>query len=108
MIKTTAMNIYIDNLDTEVSDADLRDLFATFGLVKSAEVVMDVFAERSRGFGFVEMTEDAAAGQAIAALNNSVFRNKVISVQIAQPRQVYKASEKKGKALNLPFKFSKN
>ena len=73
------MNIYIN-------DADLNDLFAEYGEITSAKVIMDKETGRSRGFGFVEMVNDADGEKAIEALNGAEFEKKVISVSVARPR----------------------
>jgi len=63
------MNIYAGNLSWNLKDQDLSNLFATYGEVSSAKIVTDKFTGRSKGFGFVEMTNDDQAQAAIAALN---------------------------------------
>ncbi|RYZ62158.1 MAG: RNA-binding protein, partial [Chitinophagaceae bacterium] len=60
------MNIYVANFDTAWKDEDLRQLFTPYGEVASASVEMDVFTEKSRGFGYVDMPDEAAAQAAIA------------------------------------------
>ena len=65
------MNIYISNLSYGISDADLKDLFAEYGEISSAKVIMDRETGRSRGFGFVEMPDDTMAQKAIDELNES-------------------------------------
>jgi hypothetical protein len=65
------MNIYVGNLSWNLKDQDLANLFASYGEVTSAKIVTDKFTNRSKGFGFVEMADDAAAQAAIAALNGS-------------------------------------
>ena len=65
------MNIYVGNLSFEVTDDDLRQLFAAYGEVESASVVKDRFSGESRGFGFVEMPAKKDADAAIAALNGT-------------------------------------
>ena len=60
------MNIYVANLGSKVNDESLRELFKDFGDVSSAKVIVDKFSSQSRGFGFVEMSDDAAAKKAIA------------------------------------------
>jgi len=80
------MNIYISNLSYGVSDADLRDLFAEYGEVSSAKVIMDRETGRSRGFGFVEMEDEAQGQAAIDELNNAEYDGKTISVTVARPR----------------------
>ncbi|MGZ5248203.1 MAG: RNA recognition motif domain-containing protein, partial [Flavitalea sp.] len=52
------MNIYISNLSYQITDEDLKDLFAEYGEVTSAKVITDKFTGDSRGFGFVEMTNE--------------------------------------------------
>ena len=51
------MNIYVENLDSIIDNEKLREIFSSYGEVKSAEVVKDVFTDVSRGFGYVEMEE---------------------------------------------------
>ena len=80
------MNLYIANLNYEVSDSDLRELFSSFGTVTSAKVIMDRETGRSRGFGFVEMSSKEEGQNAINGLNNSTFEGKAISVSEARPR----------------------
>lgn len=81
------MNIYISGLSYGVKDADLNDLFAEYGEVASAKVIMDRETGRSRGFGFVEMNSDAEGQKAIDELNGVEFDGKVIAVNVAKPRE---------------------
>ena len=60
------MNIYVSNLSFNVQDEDLREFFTEYGEVTSAKVITDKFTGKSRGFGFVEMSDDEAAKKAIA------------------------------------------
>jgi len=78
-------NIYVGNLAWGATDEDLNDLFADYGEVESARVIMDRETGRSRGFGFVEM-EEQGADQAIEALNGSSFMGRTLRVNEAQPR----------------------
>jgi RNA recognition motif-containing protein len=80
------MNIYVANLNFDLQDADLRDHFTPYGEVTSAKVIMDKITERSRGFGFVEMTDDTAGRKAIAELNGSMIDGRPIKVNEAKPR----------------------
>ncbi len=80
------MNIYISNLSYSVNDADLKNLFAEYGEISSAKVITDRETGRSRGFGFVEMPNDAEAQKAIDSLNEVEFDGKVINVTVAKPR----------------------
>lgn len=81
------MNIYISNLSYSVKDASLQELFSAFGEVSSAKVITDKFTGRSRGFGFVEMTDDTEGDKAINALNETQFEGRTISVNVAKPRE---------------------
>jgi len=80
------MNIYIAGLSYGVNDADLNDLFAEYGEITSAKVINDRETGRSRGFGFVQMENEAEAQKAIDELNGVEFDGKVISVNVAKPR----------------------
>lgn len=80
------MNIYITGLNYSINDADLNDLFAEYGEITSAKVIMDRETGRSRGFGFVEMINEEDGQKAIDALNGAEFEKKVISVSVARPR----------------------
>ena len=80
------MNIYVGNLPYSVRDEELRAAFERFGVVTAAEVIFDKRTRRSRGYGFVEMADDAAAQQAIAALNGSDFQGRELRVDASQPR----------------------
>ena len=80
------MNIYISNLSYDVNDSDLRELFEEYGEVSSAKVIMDRETGRSRGFGFVEMSDDTQGQKAIDELNQAEYDGKVINVNVAKPR----------------------
>jgi RNA recognition motif-containing protein len=80
------MNIYISNLSYAVNDADLKELFEEYGAVSSAKVITDRETGKSRGFGFVEMDDDAQAQKAIDELNQCEYDGKVISVSVARPK----------------------
>ena len=81
------MNIYVSNLSFAVVDEDLRSYFAEYGEVTSAKVIMDKYTNRSKGFGFVEMTDDAAAEKAIAELNGATVEGRQIKVNVARPKE---------------------
>lgn len=80
------MNIYITNLSSAIGNKELAHLFSSFGEVKSAEVIKDIFTRQSRGFGYVEMEDDTAAQNAIAALNKTEVQELVISVEESKPQ----------------------
>jgi RNA recognition motif-containing protein len=80
------MNIYIGNLAWKARKQDLIELFEHFGEVTRAFIVRDKRTRRSKGFGFVEITNDEAALAAIEALNNTVFMERALVVNEAHPR----------------------
>jgi RNA recognition motif-containing protein len=79
--------LYIGNLGYDVTDADLQQLLAQHGTVESAVVIMDKMSGRSKGFGFVEMSSDAEAQAAIAALNGKDHGGRALTVNEAKPRE---------------------
>lgn len=81
------MNIYVSNLPYAVVDEDLRSYFAEYGEVTSAKVITDKYTSRSKGFGFVEMSDDAAAEKAIAELNGATIQGREIKVNVAKPKE---------------------
>jgi len=81
------MNIYVSNLSFAVQDEDLKSYFADYGEVSSAKVITDKETNRSRGFGFVEMPDDAAAQKAITELDGAMVDGRSIKVNIAKPRE---------------------
>lgn len=81
------MNIYVSNLSFDVQDQDLKELFAPYGEITSAKIITDRESGRSRGFGFVEMSDDTAASKAINELNNSSIDGRPIRVTEARPKE---------------------
>jgi RNA recognition motif-containing protein len=81
------MNLYVSNLGFNTGDEELRNMFAAYGEVSSAKVIMDKIMNKSRGFGFVEMPDDAAAGTAIKELNGTMSEGRSIKVSEARPRE---------------------
>src|SRR5207253_1020856 len=81
-----ASNIYVGNLPWSTTTDDLYALFQQYGQVQRAQVVTDRETGRSRGFGFVEMPNDAEAQAAIAALNEQPWNGRPLTVNVAQPR----------------------
>jgi RNA recognition motif-containing protein len=80
------MNIYVSNLGYNFRDEELNSLFAAYGSVSSAKVIMDKFTNKSKGFGFVEMPDNAAAEKAIKELNGTMADGRSISVSEARPK----------------------
>lgn len=79
--------LYVGNLGYGVGDGDLEQLFASFGTVQSAQVIMDRDTGRSKGFGFVEMGTDQEAQAAIAGLNGKEVEGRQLTVNEARPRE---------------------
>jgi RNA recognition motif-containing protein len=81
------MNIYVGNLPYTLSEGELEEVFGAFGQVTSARIINDKFTGRSKGFGFVEMAQDAEAKAAIEKLNNTEFGGRTIVANEARPRE---------------------
>src|SRR5688572_15427399 len=81
------MNIYVLNLNFNVQDEDLREFFAPYGEVNLAKIIKDKESGRSRGFGFVEMSDDEAAKKAIAELDQATVEGRAIKVMEAKPKE---------------------
>ena len=81
------MNIYVGNLPFSTAGADLEELFGEYGQVDSASVISDRETGRSRGFGFVEMSDDDAGRKAIEELDGADFDGRSLRVNEARPRR---------------------
>ena len=81
------MNIYVGNLDFEVSEKDLEEIFKAFGTVSSSKIITDKYTGRSKGFGFVSMEDQKEANRAISELNGTTLENRKIVVNEAKPRK---------------------
>ncbi|HZF65771.1 MAG TPA: RNA-binding protein [Chitinophagaceae bacterium] len=81
------MNIYVSNLSFNVQDEDLKEFFTEYGEVTSAKVITDKFTGKSRGFGFVEMSDDEAARKAITELDQATVEGRAIKVMEAKPKE---------------------
>ena len=81
------MNIYVSNLSFNVQDEDLREFFTPYGEVTSAKIIMDKMTNQSRGFGFVEMSDEAASRKAIAELDGATVEGRNIKVMEARPKE---------------------
>jgi RNA recognition motif-containing protein len=79
--------LYVGNLTFATTDADLERMFAAFGTVQSAQVIMDRDTGRSKGFGFVEMSTDQEAQAAIAGMNNKETDGRTLTVNEARPKE---------------------
>jgi RNA recognition motif-containing protein len=80
------MNLFVSNISNEVSENALKALFSTFGEVASVKIPIDRSTGTSKGFGFVEMTKDMHAVDAILKLSNAPFFGKKLVVSKARPK----------------------
>ncbi|MBB1286172.1 RNA-binding protein [Flavisolibacter sp. BT320] len=97
------MNIYVSNLSFNVQDEDLREFFTPFGEVLSAKIINDRETGRSRGFGFVEMSDDTAAKKAIAELDQASVEGRTVKVMEAKPKE-----DKPARNFNNSSGYNKN
>ncbi|MBW4522502.1 MAG: RNA-binding protein [Scytolyngbya sp. HA4215-MV1] len=81
------MSIYVGNLSYEVTQEDLSNVFAEYGTVKRVQLPTDRETGRMRGFGFVEMEEEAQEEAAIAALDGAEWMGRDLKVNKAKPRE---------------------
>jgi len=79
--------LYVGNLSYDISDTELKEIFAAHGTVRSAQVIADRDTGRSKGFGFVEMSSDQEAQNAITALNGKEIGGRALTVNEARPRE---------------------
>lgn len=79
------MTIYVGNISHKATEQDLAELFSTYGEVSSAKIMIDKFTGKSRGFGFIEM-EDEAGKAAIDALHEQEYMTRPLTVNEARPR----------------------
>lgn len=82
-----AKRIYVGGLPYSTTDEQLQDMFSAYGAVTEAQIIMDRFSGRSKGFGFVEMENDEDAQNAITALNGSSFGGRNLVVNEARERE---------------------
>jgi len=102
------MNIYVSNLSFDVKDEDLKDFFVPYGEVTSAKVITDRETGRSRGFGFVEMADEAASKKAIAELDGTTVDNRAISVSVAKPKGDRPSRGNSGSGFNNGKSYNEN
>ena len=81
------INLYVGNLSFDTTESDLESAFGNFGTVGRASVVRDRESGRSRGFGFVEMTDHGEGTRAMAAMNGQDLNGRTLSVNEARPRE---------------------
>jgi RNA recognition motif-containing protein len=80
------MNIYVANIPFKASEDELKELFEQHGDVTSVKIIMDKLTNRSRGFGFIEMSDSTSAKEAIDELNGFSFQGKELVVNEARPK----------------------
>lgn len=80
------MNIYVSNINYDTQEESFNALFSQYGEVSSARIITDRETGRSRGFGFVEMSNDEEGQAAIDALNGTEFEGKTLNVSVARER----------------------
>jgi RNA recognition motif-containing protein len=88
------MNLYVGNLPFTTTEEDLTNAFSAYGTVTRAQIVIDRMTNRSRGFGFVEMT--SGGSEAIEALNGADFHGRRLTVNEAKPRESRSSSRSSG------------
>jgi cold-inducible RNA-binding protein len=81
-----SINIYVGNLSFDSNESDLRGLFSTYGEVESAKVIVDQFTSKSRGFGFIEMSNREDGLKAIQALDSKELGGRSLKVNEAKPK----------------------
>jgi cold-inducible RNA-binding protein len=80
-----AKKIYVGNLSFQTTEAELTDMFSELGPVESVQIITDRDTGRSKGFGFVQMSDDAAADKAIERFNGKEFNGRALTVNEARP-----------------------
>ena len=78
--------LYVGNLSYNITEDEIKDVFAPFGEVQSVKIITDAATNRSKGFGFVEMTNDEDADKAIASLNGTTVMDRALNVSEARPQ----------------------
>ncbi len=82
-----AKKLYVGNLSHDITDKELQEIFEAHGSVQSAQVIIDRETRRSKGFGFVEMSSEEEAQEAIEALNSKEVYGRTLTVNVARPRE---------------------
>jgi hypothetical protein len=85
--RRTQMNIYVGNISYSTQEEDLREAFGEFGEVESVKIISDRETGRSKGFGFVEMTDDEAGEKAIEEMNGKEVGGRALRVNQARPKR---------------------
>ena len=80
------MNIYIGNLNYDISEDELMDIFKEYGEVASVKIIIDKYSGRSKGFGFIDMPTDQEASEAMENVNDTDIKGRRIKVNQARER----------------------
>jgi RNA recognition motif-containing protein len=100
------MNILVRNLSREITEKELHQMFLPFGRIKSVDIVFDKITGRSKGFGFVEMSEDSEARAAIAELNGKLIRGEKVRVKTTNQKfNPGRSNPNKTRSERFPFGF---
>jgi RNA recognition motif-containing protein len=91
------MNIYVGNLSPEVTEEDLNNLFSAYGKVTSVKIIKDIYTHSSKGFGFLELSQNSEAKTAINELNSKELKGKEIVVNEARPRNNDRSGRSRGR-----------
>ena len=94
------MNIYVGNLSWSATESELQTLFEAHGTVSSVAIIKDKYSGQSRGFGFIEMPNDAEGNDAINALNGQDFGGRNLKVNVARPREDRRDDRRRGRRSN--------
>lgn len=81
------MNIYVGNLDYNIDENELKNIFSEYGQVDSVKIITDKETGRTKGFGFIEMNNETEGNNAISALNGKSFNNRNMKVNESIPRK---------------------
>jgi len=81
------MQIYVGNMNYRTTEEDINKLFSQYGEVESVKLISDRETGRAKGFGFVTMSDDSAAKEAIEALNEKEFEGRSLRINEAKPRE---------------------
>ena len=81
------MNIFVAKLNFDTQESDLKDVFSEYGEIDSVKIIMDKFTGKSKGFGFIEMSNDEEGQNAINGLNDTEVDGRTIVVKKAEPRE---------------------
>jgi len=88
------MNIYVGNLDYQITEGDLRDIFEEYGTVESVKLIIDKKTNRSKGYGFVEMQKESDGQKAIEDLEGAELEGRTMRINIGRRIQQNKSNKR--------------